>query len=916
MKERLIFVLPILLVLIFQFPVYAAPEDDYPDFYTDVSWSIPSGMEGNTVPTKFIPSLDNTNGHYPILKQGFTSTHDFKNFHMYFRDYTQTIIGDASTPEMAAKRLFYEIRDSFRTATNRFFGATMALKGQFGQSNDKAVFLAACLRSAKVPARLVLVDGVMDPRTLNYNKDFTQDTGTDVISSEAAGTTHVYVEAYINDSWVSLDPTWSSDLAFAFDIAKFGEKEKSIAVSGPRTTASDYPDSYLAAQPHPYRFVLGENVNPATYEEDSEYDNFPIFEPLDDYNDYIQWVRYKSTISDMAGVIRNAIAECDEYIDLNPSSHPGAEKIASAKEKLEKAQEKLANGESAQAKKKIEEACKKIGDVPGLYDDLDLMKVRYNLSNLWMYGTKGVLISTESYPRTFNWHSINFNTWESYGYKYGTIYWDEPPMEECVKFDFSNFGYNPRKRDMYTYLKDPTRFYDYTNSAFTPTVLMDVLGNTYEPASVSYEWVNDNNMNEFGHDRGGHHFRMAVPNGLPDFSERGSVASWGRATVIGGGDTTELHNDWWWVRVVNKLYDEYGNLPVRFSTRYRENAFEDIVLRLLNEQGVQDIQVETLFASYADASHFGFFEWLPEIIAQSDNPGAQWHLTKGPDRFNYDSEWLEGVVYNGDAVDKIANASGKVAILVRTHGFPSFDRDYSENVSPGTLYSDPCGYAYSRGWIPSPDYPCNIFGVPVTEGCNPPQPNGYPNGWVYGEDNYHLEAIMEYEEFKTTIEELIAQNPNITDYYIWNLYNMFAMSNRDPYGQYDMDFPEPGDEHMKWGNNLSSQEAYVAAKELGVDEIIDWPFYWHSAGRDQLQGGRTMSMHHDMAAMVSGVPYGDMPYNKMNFPYWDDNYNTVTTTPDGIKYTWTDVGIGGPDTNWPAVNSLYRQIVRELSSLP
>jgi hypothetical protein len=38
----------------------AAPEDDYPDFYTSVPWSIPAGMEASTVPTAYAPTA-NTN---------------------------------------------------------------------------------------------------------------------------------------------------------------------------------------------------------------------------------------------------------------------------------------------------------------------------------------------------------------------------------------------------------------------------------------------------------------------------------------------------------------------------------------------------------------------------------------------------------------------------------------------------------------------------------------------------------------------------------------------------------------------------------------------------------------------------------------------------------------------------------------
>ena len=36
----------------------AAPEDDYPDFYTSVPWSIPAELEAFTVPTTYAPTAN------------------------------------------------------------------------------------------------------------------------------------------------------------------------------------------------------------------------------------------------------------------------------------------------------------------------------------------------------------------------------------------------------------------------------------------------------------------------------------------------------------------------------------------------------------------------------------------------------------------------------------------------------------------------------------------------------------------------------------------------------------------------------------------------------------------------------------------------------------------------------------------
>ena len=94
----------------------AAPEDDNPDFYTSVPWSIPAGLEAYTVPTTYAPTA-NTNQRYTPYCVDATCTPDpsdtsmmkitrFKTAHANIRDFTADTIAGAADHRAAAKAIF------------------------------------------------------------------------------------------------------------------------------------------------------------------------------------------------------------------------------------------------------------------------------------------------------------------------------------------------------------------------------------------------------------------------------------------------------------------------------------------------------------------------------------------------------------------------------------------------------------------------------------------------------------------------------------------------------------------------------------------------------------------------------------------------------------------------------------------
>jgi len=134
MKKYLNFFISLSIIFGFGISVQAAPEDDYPNFYADVTWDIPAGMEDYTVPTKFAPSTDGITGFNPFCKEadcgGDHGEPEFKTIHDYIRDYTEETIAGATTPEEAAKKIFYEVRDFIEYENIDFFGAFFCLQVQ------------------------------------------------------------------------------------------------------------------------------------------------------------------------------------------------------------------------------------------------------------------------------------------------------------------------------------------------------------------------------------------------------------------------------------------------------------------------------------------------------------------------------------------------------------------------------------------------------------------------------------------------------------------------------------------------------------------------------------------------------------------------------------------------------------------
>jgi hypothetical protein len=831
MKKRLIFVLPILLVLIFSAPGYA-------NFYADVPWDIPEGKEAYTVPTTFAPSEDGTTGFHPFCKKADCST-GFKSIHDYIRDYTEETIGDASSPREAAEKIFYEVRDTILYEDINFFGAFFAYRFKRGNSGMKASLVNAMCRSANIPARLVIQEAQVQPKYLGYNEE----NGTSLINNATLhpaefGSYHVYSELYLDNEWVAADPTWDSELADAFEIAKFGEKLKSVSSSGTPTISADYPHQYLRSQPHPYLF--DKYVNPNRYNEDEEVVKYIYFTSrTSSLNNYLKNVRYKSTHNTLAGITSHGIAELQELKDKQLSSLDLmlAEK---AIRQLEIALGKIGEGKDDEARSHMVDAENQIRGISIFWDDLDILTLRYRLASVTREGETAIIKPAEANPPLYdivlpfdngilNWkHLYGFGDvapgipWD------GLPAWDDPLMEPYIfeNFYLSFLGPNAKistiTEDSHTILFDPTnRMPDPGDPA--PAILMDHFGTSYDPATTDYVY---DGLTDYGWGVYGPYlqsepvYSMEGSNGFSDFFEANSNERLTRYMTSGGWEWQRARQ---WpddMNVANRLLDTYSDIPIYFFWGMDNQVFEEIVHRIA-DSGADNLILNVSNSLYAWYTWGGYLHELGGYIASSSNPGL--NVVESPVHGHYDV-YIEGVV---DKIEEELNRpeyDGKrVIATILTHGFPYHDEYYTLNFYPG--------------------------------------PSGWPTGYMYGEACAEPWHVDNWAEFDLILAE-IARRPALfakldengneiikdDEFYISG--NMYSGGTYDPYDLWAGSM-EWFHMHMAGMTPLDPILKQKVDSGETIDYFVDMPYFWNIESTEQVMH-RTMIFGHGWSAVDMG----------------------------------------------------------------
>jgi hypothetical protein len=410
-------------------------------FYADVPWDIPAGMEDYTVPTKYAPGTSAL-GYNPWCRQADCTT-GFKTAQEIVRDFTQDAVAGATSQSGAAERIFYKVRDYIKLEDTRALGAHTAWKYRVGNPTMKASLMIAAARSAKIPARYVIREGTVTPNRLGYNADNSTSLADNAaLDPEVFNNEHVYAEVWINEEWIAADPAWDSELAGVLDIARFGEALVSVkAKAGPNsgTRAAELPDEFIENQPHPYK--LGENIDPATYDEAAENLTAPpqfgyqywrdASSPL---NQFLANHRYRATIRDMASVAEFGIAELQELRDISAPGMGNSDFIlaTNAMDQLKQALKDLGKGKTEDARAHFATAEGKIRDLSFFYDDasvfdnLAAMRLRYALALYTRQGgSEGMVIFHEANPPTIDVlpriDNIGLNWQTTYGFD--TTHW-------------------------------------------------------------------------------------------------------------------------------------------------------------------------------------------------------------------------------------------------------------------------------------------------------------------------------------------------------------------------------------------------------------------------------------------------------------------------------------------------------------
>jgi hypothetical protein len=860
MKKRLIFVLPILLVLIFYVPGYA-------NFYADVSWNIPSGMEAYTVPTKFAPSTDGTTGFHPFCKQADCSD-GFKTIHDYIRDYTEETIGDASSPREAAEKIFYEVRDTILYEDIDFFGAFFAYRFKRGNSGMKASLVNAMCRSAKIPARLVIQAAVIQPKYLGYNAT----NGTSLINDttlDAAefGSYHVYSELYLGNEWVAADSTWDSELADAFEIARFGEAQKSVKGSGPKTVVADYPEDFLSAQPHPYLF--NQNVDPATFNEDEEVIKYIYFTSRTNaLNNYLKNVRYKSTSNTLAGVCAHGVAELDEIADLFQEGTGDFQKAAGAKKKLESALTKIEQNKIEDAIEKMVEAENKIHEISTFWDDVEILTLRYRLASQTRQGNTAIIAPSEANPPLYDVVQPFDNATLGWQHLYGFDTWTDPSMAGYIMENlyigmFGMYGV-PMKissitEDSHTILFDPTN--RVPDPGDVPAVLMDHFGNSYDPDTIVYEY--DGLVMGYGPFLQSEPvYSMAGSNGFPDFFEAVSNDRLTRYMTSGGWEWQRARQ---WpddMNVANQLLDTHPDVNVNFFWGMDNQVFEEVVHRIA-DSGAENIILNVGNSLYAWYTWGGYLWELGNYIASSSNPAL--NVVEAPVHGKHDV-YIQGVVDGIEAEMENYPDGSRVVVTILSHGFPYHDYAY-------TAYGYPGCTAY---WLPGSPYGCGQI---------------WPTGYMYGdasvepwhEENWEqLDLILAEIDNRPLLKAKLDSNGNgvINNDEFYLSGNMYNEGSYDPYNAWagTMEWfhvtkvPDPnGGPDIPVPPILKEK---IDTEGEHIDYFVDIPYFWDKESTENV-------MHR---SMLFGMGWSAVEMGKMI--WFDDEIRSETVFNPATAMGW------------------------------
>jgi len=141
-----------------------------------------------------------------------TPTIDFN--HSAVQEFVLKHAGDNDNPTVQAISLYYAVRDEIRydpysiDLTIEGLRASTTLINRRGWCVAKAILLAACCRSVKIPARL----GYADVRNHLSTKRMREMMKTDMFYW------HGYTSIYLNGKWVKATPAFNIELCNKFNL--------------------------------------------------------------------------------------------------------------------------------------------------------------------------------------------------------------------------------------------------------------------------------------------------------------------------------------------------------------------------------------------------------------------------------------------------------------------------------------------------------------------------------------------------------------------------------------------------------------------------------------------------------------------------------------------------------------------------
>jgi hypothetical protein len=415
-----------------------------------------------------------------------------------------------------------------------------------------------------------------------------------------------------------------------------------------------------------------------------------------------------------------------------------------------------------------------------------------------------------------------------------------------------------------------------------PDVLVDYLGNHYDPTTIPYAY--DGPMMGYGPFLNSDAlYSIPGANGMSDFFEGISPNRMSNFMMQGG---REWQRERQWIddmNVANRFLDTYPDVAYYTIWAMDNQVTEEHVQRIA-DSGAVNMIFDPSNSLEADFTNKGY-EWeVANYVAGSSNPDLNVSILP---QYGKHDVYIKGIVDSLEAEMENYPDGSRVVVGMLSHGFPFHDLFYTALGYPGC----------TNYWLPGSPYECPDMSDPtwwLDENLRQAGVYIWPTGYIYAEDVWHMNN---WSQFDLIIAEITNNNPAlfakldsnsngvIRDDELWQIQNMFSAGDMDPNDVWAEGSEMFGNRSMAdgmggWIDLPPYLKEKIDTEGEQIDYFVDLPYYWG------IEMTETIMQRHMLFPMDMGMGMGGMDMSN-SMIWWDDNMRSeVVFNPADYPMLW------------------------------